>query len=307
MSELRLLKTLPVENSLGESVLWDHRSGAFLWTDILERRLFRYRPAEDRLDRWETPERLCSFGLVEGDEGLLIAAFESGVANYRFDTGDVEWLARPEAEVRGTRFNDGRVDRQGRFWAGTMVEGKGAIDAEGREVSANLYRVDRGECTRVESGVRISNSLAWSLDSRRQYFADSPSRTIFRYTFDPENGRPTDRTIFARTAAPAEPDGSCTDAEDHLWNAEWRGWRVVRYHPDGNPVMALRLPVAQPTCVAFGGPDLTWLAVTSATVDLTAQEREAQPLAGALFLFESPVRGVQEPLYRRRQPRGSPA
>lgn len=299
MDEFRLLKTLPVANALGEGVLWDDQARAFYWTDILERKLYRYHPAGDRLTHWNTPERLCSFGFVEGDAQSLIAAFESGIAFYQPESGRVEWLAKPETGVTGTRFNDGRVDRQGRFWSGTMIEGGRAVDLQGNPVSAGLYRVARGECIQVESGIRISNSLCWSLDSRTQYFADSPAHAIYVYDFDPETGSPGNRRVFARTQAPVEPDGSCIDAEDHLWNAQWRGGKLVRYRPDGGTDLELPLPVIQPTCACFGGPDLNWLAVTSARVELSASESAQQPLAGALFIFETPYKGVPESRYIR--------
>lgn len=297
MNGISLLKTLPVANALGEGVLWDDLGQAFYWTDILQCRLYRYHPDGDRLTHWNTPERLCSFGLIEGDADAFVAAFASGIAIYQPESGRVEWLAKPEAGVTGTRFNDGRVDRQGRFWSGTMIEADRAVDTQGNPVSAGLYRIARGESIQIESGIRTSNSLCWSADSAKQYFADSPAHTIYVYDFDPATGTPDRRRPFARTQAPAEPDGSCIDAEDHLWNAQWRGGKVVRYRPDGTIDLELPLPVIQPTCVCFGGPALNWLAVTSAHVKLDASERAQQPLAGALFIFETPYRGLPESRY----------
>jgi sugar lactone lactonase YvrE len=299
VEEMKLLKTLPVVNLLGECVLWDDLAQAFLWTDILGGKLYRYHPATDRLTRWDTPERLCSFGLVAGEEGTLIAAFESGIAIYRYETSHVEWLARPEAGVTGTRFNDGRVDRQGRFWAGTMVEAEQAFDPEGNPVSASLYRVERGVCTRVEGGLRITNSLCWSLDSRRMYLADSPAHAIHLYDFDADTGSLGDPRPFVLTESPVQPDGSCVDAEDHVWNARWGGGGVARHRPDGSIDLTVPLPVSQPTCACFGGPGLNWLAITSARVELSEAELAGQPQAGSLFLFEMEYQGVDEVRYIR--------
>lgn len=299
MADVRLLRTLPVANLLGEGIVWDDAEEAFLWSDIHERKLYRYHPEDDRLSRWEMPERLCSFGLVEGDAGALVCAFETGFAMWRFEDGHVEWLARPEVDFIGTRFNDGRVDRQGRFWSGTMVEGDAASDAQGNPVLGSVYRLDRGACVRMESGLHVTNSLCWSLDSRTQYLADSPSECIWAYDFDPADGGISNRRVFARSDPPAQPDGSCVDAEDHLWNARWGGGEVVRLRPDGTVAMRFSVPVSQPTCIAFGGPDLSWIAVTSATADLTPEQRAEQPLAGAVFIFETDSRGVPESRYRR--------
>ncbi len=297
MNRIRPLRTVSVANILGEGVIWDDVDGAFLWTDIHGRKLHRYRPDRDQLTAWDTPERLCSFGLVEGEAGALIAAFESGFAMYRPESGEIEWLARPEVDVTGTRFNDGRVDRQGRFWSGTMVEGDEARDRDGNRVLGSLYRLDRGVCARMEGGIRITNSLCWSLDSRTQYLADSPTRQIYAYDFDAGTGSITNRRVFARIDPPAEPDGSCIDAEDHLWNAEWGGGRLVRYRPDGTIDLTLALPVTQPTCVCFGGPGLNWLAVTTARDGLSDTELARQPLAGALFIFETDFGGMPETRY----------
>jgi L-arabinonolactonase len=297
MKAIKFLQALPVANILGEGVLWSVGEQAFYWTDILGRKLYRYQPAADRLTQWDTPERLCSFGFVENDGESLIAAFESGIAFYRPRSGEMEWLARPEAGITGTRFNDGRVDRQGRFWTGTMVEQGHAADADGKPVTAGLYRITRGSCTKMESGLRITNSLCWSLDSGRQYLADSPTHAIYVYDFESTAGVAAKRRVFAQTEAPVEPDGSCVDAEDHLWNAQWAGGKVVRYRPDGSIDVEIPLPVSQPSCVSFGGPELNWLAVTSASVELSESERKQQPAAGHLFIFETPYKGMPESLY----------
>lgn len=297
MDNVRLLKTLPVANSLGECVLWNDIEQNFYWTDILERKLYRYHPGKNRLTQWNTPERLCSFGFIEGESEALIAAFESGIAIYYPMNNKLEWLAKPEAGVSGTRFNDGRVDRQGRFWSGTMVEADPAVDANGNPTTAAVYRIAHGECTPVESGLQITNSLCWSLNSKKQYLADSPACAIYVYDFDPVTGTPDKRRIFVQSDAPIEPDGSCIDAEDHLWNAQWGGGKVVRYRPDGVIDIEVLLPVTQPTCVCLGGPELNWLAVSSANVKLNASDRKQQPLAGGLFIFETPYKGLAESRY----------
>jgi L-arabinonolactonase len=299
MKAIKLLKTLPVANTLGECVLWSVVEHAFYWTDILAGKLYRYHPATDRLVQWSTPERLCSFGFIEGDSESLIAAFESGIAIYKPRTGGIEWLASPEAGIKGTRFNDGRVDRQGRFWVGSMVEAGQAMDEYGKPATAGLYRITRGNCTKITDGLRITNSLCWSLDSGKQYLADSPAAAIYVCDFEPGAGIPDNRRVFAKTDIPTEPDGSCIDAADHLWNARWRGGRVVRYRPDGSMDVEVPLPVSQPTCVCFGGPGLNWLAVTTADVELSESERKQQPLAGHLFIFETPYKGMAESLYIR--------
>jgi L-arabinonolactonase len=164
-------------------------------------------------------------------------------------------------------------------------------------VTASLYRIARGKCTLIEGGLRTTNSLCWSPDSSRQYLADSPAYTIYVYDFDAVTAKPSNRRVFAHSSAPSEPDGSCIDADGYLWNAQWRGGKVLRYRPDGSIDIELALPVIQPTCVCFGGPALNWLAVTSAHVKLDPAERAQQPLAGNLFIFKTPYKGLLEARY----------
>ena len=222
-----LLDIIPVHNRLGEGVTWDTETQSLWWTDIHAKRLFRYDPSRRRIHTFQTPERLCSFGLVAGST-KMIAAFESGVGFYQPGTDDIEWLARPRFDAPGLRFNDGRVDRQGRFWAGTMMEGQtdvpaGALYSIGPDGTADVH----------ETGVSISNGICWSPDSTRFYFADLPLRTIFAYDFDFATSRISNRRVFARTPEGAYPDGANVDAEGYLWSAHWNGGRVVRYAPDG--------------------------------------------------------------------------
>jgi sugar lactone lactonase YvrE len=287
---MELIQTIPAENTLGESVLWDVEAQALWWTDIQERRLFRYDWEGRSLDRFQTPERVGSFGLVAGSDKLVVA-FESGFALYDPVSAEAEWLARPQSHVPGIRFNDGRVDRQGRFWAGTMAE---ADSAKGK---ANLYCLDaKGHARARESGITISNSLCWSPDGRLLYFADSPKHAINVYDFDVANGEILNRRLFARLPENAFPDGSTVDAQGYLWNAEWGAGRVTRHAPDGSIERALEVPATQPTCMAFGGPDLDLLFVTSARENLSAEVLAKEP-AGDVFVYKTDIKGLAEGRY----------
>lgn len=177
-----LIQTISVGNTLGEGVLWDVESQSLWWTDIQRRALFTCDWRSQRLTRFATPERLGSFGLVAGSD-KIVAAFESGFAFFHPANGGIEWLERPLHGMKGVRFNDGRVDRQGRFWAGTMAETKSQVG------NANLYCLNgSGQAHPRESGIAISNGICWSPDSSRFYFADSPKGTISVYDFDSAMG-----------------------------------------------------------------------------------------------------------------------
>lgn len=285
-----LIDTVDVSNTLGEGVLWDPMSQRLWWTDIQERRLFRYEPVRQVLETFELPERLGSFGLVE-DSDCLIAAFESGFALFHPDKKRTQWIERPAHAADNIRFNDGRVDRAGRFWAGTMVEGRA-------EPRGKLYCLRHGIAEVHLSSIAICNSLCFSTDARHLFFADSPHRKIYQFDIDPVDGTLSNRQLFARTPPGAFPDGSIVDAQGHLWNAQWGAGRIARYAPDGSISGSIDLPVTQPTCVAFGGAKLDHLFVTTAREKLSAAALSLQPMAGHLFIYKTNIQGIPEPRYR---------
>jgi sugar lactone lactonase YvrE len=239
--------------------------------------------------RWEMPERISSFALRE--EGGLIVAFASGLALYDFVNGGIEWIARPDKNPRN-RFNEGKCDRRGRFWAGTM-------DDRMSQHSASLFRVDPDLTVhRMLGEIGISNCFVWSLENDAFYFADSMDRRIYRFDYDHAAGRIANRSLFTDTTAQnVVPDGGTIDEEGFIWNAQWDGWRVVRYAPDGRIDRIVEMPVQKPTSCMFGGPDLATLYVTSAVWDLTPDKLKDQPAAGGLFALDLGIRGVPEPRF----------
>ena len=296
MSGFTLVRTIPVQNTLGECILWDEATQCAWWTDIHESRLYRFNTATATLTTFDCPERLCSFGFVANDS-RLVCAFASGFALFDPASAELRWLYRPERDYRGTRFNDGRVDRQGRFWSGTMVEGE-ARDAEGRPVQGGLYRISGGEQRRIFGGIGISNSICFSPDGTVLYFADSPQRRILAYPLDRASGEPGVARIFATITGEGAPDGSAVDAEGCLWNAQWGGSKVVRYTSAGRVDRVLDLPVSQPTCVCFGGAKLDLLFVSTARENLSPERLAAEPEAGNVLVYETGCRGLPESRYR---------
>jgi sugar lactone lactonase YvrE len=278
-----LIETIDARNMLGEGPLWNDEDGKFWWTDILASRLHRMDPQTRVIETIATPERLGCFAFISGEQRRILAAFESGVGVFDCGTGTVEWLARPEVGT-GRRFNDGRVDRQGRFWIATMVEDPVRAGAE----SAALYRFDSRGLSVQETGVRIGNGLCVSPDGGTLYFADSPRQSIHAYDLDQATGALSGRREFA-TVAEGYPDGAAVDRQGCLWSARWGAGRLVRHAPDGSVLDLLPLPVQHPTCVAFGGPDLRLMFVTSAQHGPTAPE---DPSAGSVLLFKSDVAGL---------------
>lgn len=282
---MQLIKTLEVHNELGEGIIWDHAAAKIWWTDILQSTLYCYDPETEELESWSTPERLCCFAPIQGRTDLAVA-FESGFAFYNPKNGAVEWLHKLETDNPGTRFNDGRTDRQGRLWAGTMVE-----DADKANDKGKLYCLHSDlTVSHTLTGLSIPNSLCWSPNGQTVYHTDTPTQTIHQYAYNTEKATFSEAQLFTKTAQHAYPDGSIVDAEGYVWNAQWGASQVVRYAPDGHADLTLKLPTSQITCVAFGGKDLDLLFVTSAHAEMT----DADDQAGNVFIFKSEAKGLLE-------------
>ncbi len=277
---------LDVKNVLGEGVLWDARIGSAVWTDIQSACFWQWQPGGEPIG-FPLPQRLGSIALTQ-TPGTYLGGFEHGFARFTPTTGAFEMLAPVTAEHAHLRLNDGRVDRSGTFWAGSMVEAKG-------QPLGSLWRYDGdGKATAFFDDIIIPNSLCWTRNGTQMYFTDTMTQTIRRYVFEADKGPIGNPEIFATTSGARYPDGSCIDAEDHLWNAQWASGEVVRYRPDGSIERRIALPVTQPSCVTFGGPDLNLLLVTTARQSLSDEALRQQPLAGALFVFETDVTGLPE-------------
>ncbi|HUD32181.1 MAG TPA: SMP-30/gluconolactonase/LRE family protein [Variovorax sp.] len=274
---------------LGESPIWDDRDDCLYWVDIRRPAIRRLRPQDGRVDTWEMPDLVGSIALT--DEGRLLVALPRFIALFDPASGSLEAFARPPRIVPGHRFNDGRCDRQGRFWVGSM-------NNLTRAPEGVLYRLEgRGELVPVRTGICIPNSLAFSPDGRTMYFADSLHYALYAHDYAPETGEMGPERLLAATRPPGFPDGSAVDAEGFLWNAEFDAARLVRYAPDGRIDRVIGMPVRRPTCCAFGGPGLTTLYVTTTSQKMTPEELAAQPLAGALLALDVGVAGVPEPRF----------
>ncbi len=274
---------------LGEGPVWVGGEAALYWVDIKGLRLHRFDPASGEARCWPTPFRIGA--IAPRADGGFVGASERGFVFIDAEISAFRVIADPEAHLPGNRFNDGKLDTLGRFWAGTMD------DAE-ETASGAIYRLDPSlRWSRQDSGYKITNGPAFSPDGRFLYHTDSALRTVYRYTLDGQGeGAARDKTVFARFGmADGYPDGMTVDQEGCLWVAFWDGWCVRRLSPDGAPIGAVELPVQRPTSCVFGGPGFDQLFVTSATIGLDAAALAAQPLAGGLFVAAPGVRGIAPP------------
>ncbi|WP_271409147.1 SMP-30/gluconolactonase/LRE family protein [Pseudomonas sp. Q1-7] len=282
---------LDAGNILGEGILWCDRTQTLSWTDIQRATLFRLRPGGGVLQQWHLPERLASLALCE-DEGWLLLALASRLAFFRLSDGALRTLHEIEPGLP-TRCNDGACDRQGRFVFGTLHE----PSAGPRQPLGGFWRLHTDlSLERLPLlPVAIANSLAFSPDGTILYYCDSPSRQIHCCPYGETLGPP--RLFADLGAVPGVPDGSCVDADGHLWNAQWGLGRVVRYAPDGAAQGIWPVPALQPTRPAFGGPLLDMLYLTSAREGRSITELAKDPLAGSLFRCQPGVRGLPEPRF----------
>jgi xylono-1,5-lactonase len=270
---------------LGEGAVWVARETALYWLDIKGLKVFRL-DSGGTVTQWPTPMRVGS--LVPRRSGGFIGGTEDGIAAIDPDAERFDILFNPEEDQPGNRFNDGKLDRQGRFWAGSMD------DAEKAE-SGTLYRIDADlSCHAVDRGYKVTNGPAFSPDGKLMYHNDS-ARSV-TYVFDLNgDGTVANRRVFLRfEEGEGHPDGITVDCEGCLWVCLWDGWSVRRYSPNGEWLETIRMPVARPTSCAFGGLDLDRLYITSASIDLDEQALEMQPNAGGLFMITPGVRGLQD-------------
>ncbi|GAB3327098.1 SMP-30/gluconolactonase/LRE family protein [Larkinella ripae] len=268
---------------LGEGPVWDAQQGRILWVDIL--------PGDiHSLDPVSREHRVFNVGQMVGavalhPSGKLLAALQHGFYEVSPENQTVTSIFDPEAHLPNNRFNDGKLDPAGRFWAGTM-----ALDDKPGAGALYMLDHDRSVSVKIEN-VSCSNGLAWSLDERTLYYIDSPTRQVVAYDYDPATGAIRNRRVAVQFRdADGFPDGMTIDRAGMLWIALWDGWSVVRYNPHtGQRLHQISLPAARITSCAFGGRDRDVLFITSAKTGLNQQEQDKQPLAGCLFAVKPPV------------------
>ncbi len=284
---------LTVQNKLGEGPVWSAEEQALYWVDIENNSFFRYFPTTSKYESFDVGVPIGVLALRAA--GGLVMATKNGFAFWDPKTQALQFLANPEADKPHTRFNDGAVDSQGRFWAGTMCGLSEICSAP----EGSLYRLDPdGSVSIMETGIFIANGIDWSPDTKIMYFTDSTRHVIYAYDFDPATGAIENRRPFIST--PDEigvPDGLTVDSEGCIWSARWGGWKITRYDPTGKVEREIQLPVQCPTSCAFGGANLDELYITSAWNELSVEQKKNQPYAGDLFRVKTDTKGRVSPKF----------
>jgi sugar lactone lactonase YvrE len=260
---------------IGEGPVWDPRIGALVWVDIPSNVVHTTDPASGETT---TRDLGCAVGVVlPRASGGYVAALQDGFYALA-DGGEPELIVPIEANDPSTRMNDGEIDPQGRFWAGTM-------SWEAEPGAGALYRLDPGgRITKMLDGVTISNGLGWSPDGTTMYYTDTVTMRIDQFDFDPASGDIANRREFVTIRhGGGRPDGLTVDAEGAVWVATWPGYGVHRYLPDGTLDAVIPLPVSNVSSIELGGPDMRDAWITTAWELLSDDEHAKQPLAGSLF------------------------
>jgi L-arabinonolactonase len=276
---------------LGESPVWSENENCLYWVDIEGRTFNKFDPLTSKNIATKTQTRISALALRE--TGGFIVATESGFQFYNLHENRLTQIGDPEDNKPNNRFNDGRCDRAGRFWAGTMVE-KG-----NQEPNAALYSIDSNlKYRKKHENIILANGLAWSPDNQTLYFADTRHPAVWAVDFDLDSGSISNKRIFIEFGInDGVPDGAAIDTDGCYWLAQPRSSKICRYTPDGRVDTVIELPISKPTMCAFGGPSLNTLYITTNSLGFNKKELENQPLAGSLLSLEVNAQGLPEPKF----------
>lgn len=266
---------------LGEGPVWDPKRKVICWIDILQGEIHEYSPEQKTHTTIQVHQMIGAIAICT--DGNFIAALQNGFGFIDRVSGEVRMISDPEAHLPDNRFNEGKCDPEGRFWAGTMPlsekEPAGSVYVAGKDLSV----------TKKIEGVTISNGMAWSRDHQTFYYIDTPTFEVVAYDYDKSTGHINNkRTIIKIPSEDGYPDGMTIDDEGMLWIGHWDGWQVARWNPvTGEKLHHITLPAANVTSCTFGGETLEDLYITTAKKGLTKDELQKQPLAGSLFVVRN--------------------
>jgi sugar lactone lactonase YvrE len=289
---MRIEVLVDVKTILGEGPLWDIEEQRLYWIDSFGMNVFRATADGREIRAWDVPQKIGSMALRKS--GGAVVSLARGFHFLDFRTGDVELIVDPEPGRTNNRLNDGKVDRRGRFIAGSM-------DTMEEGPNGTLYRLDPDlSLHKLDDKIIVSNGPCWSPDSKTFYFADTWSGEIWQYDYDLATGSVANRRTFAKVdrSRGGAADGSTVDAEGCLWNALVYDGRLVRYRPDGSVDRIIEMPVKKVTSVMFGGPALDILYVTSMAKPPLPRFPGDGVQRGSLFaIYDLGIRGVPEPRF----------
>ena len=297
MSNYQVKRVLEIKAELGESPAWSVEDQALYWIDIHKKTINRFDPASGVNKVWNLPAMPGCFALRDGN-GAVIAA-RDGIYDFDFGTADLKKLTSTPYDSAIFRFNDGRTDRQGRLWVGT-------ISADFTKLSENkaaMYRFDGVNIESCIAPITLANGTAFSPDGKTMYRAETAYRKIFAYDYDPETGTPSHERIFAVTPPEVgRPDGATVDTEGCYWAAlpgSPQNGGIGRFTPDGKLDLYIEVPLVGPTMVAFGGPKMSTLYVTTCRLEHLRNNPHSE-MSGDILAIETSFQGIPETKFKPR-------
>ena len=271
---------------LGEGPSWDGKNQLLYWVDILSKKVCIFNPKTEE-NREIHLEQMAS-AVVPRESGGLVLSMENGFYFLDTNTEELTPITDPESHLPLNRFNDGKCDPKGRFWAGSM-------HLEELEGEGSLYVLDTDlQTTKKIDETTISNGLAWSPDNQYFYFTDTPTMKIVRYEYNLHTGEiKNPEPVIHFPESEGYPDGMTIDGEGMLWIAHWSGNRVSRWNPEtGEQILSINIPALNVTSCTFGGEDLSELYITTARKGMTEEELEKFPLSGGVFRVKVGIHGA---------------
>lgn len=278
---------LDTQSVLGEGSLWNYKTGELMWVDIKKEILHIYNPLTGYNKEMFTGQMIGT--VVPTESGNVLVALQKGIYYFELETGSKKLLVNPEKDLPNNRFNDGKCDPSGRFWAGT-------ISTTGEKNVAALYRLDPDTTIhKMIDGVSISNGIVWSSDKTKMYYIDTPTQKIMVYDYDDASGNISNPEVAVHVPAElGSPDGMTIDENDNLWVALWGGSAVGCWNPaTGKLIDKIDVPAKNVTSCAFGDEDMGTLYITTARIATSDEELGKWPHAGGVFKYRPGVKGVR--------------
>lgn len=281
-----------ITSKLGEGAIWNYQTSELYWIDIEDKKLHIYNPITKINRSIEMPSRIGTV-VPSMEKAKAVVAIEDGMYIVNLDTEEFTVLSDIEANMPENRFNDGKCGPNGNFWVGSM-------HLEQSKPNASLYKINaKGEAKQMLKNITISNGIVWSKDQKTMYYIDTPTKKIRAFDFDIKTSTiSNERVVVEVDEKEGYPDGMAIDENDMLWVGLWNGNSVAQFNPKtGALVQKIKVPAHNVTSCAFGGENLDELYITTASVDMTNEEKKRYPLAGSVFKVKMAVRGVKSSFF----------